>query len=128
MLSSQVERCNQILKRLSLNPNEEDEFIDEDLSLREYIKEGVLAWNMAFLEAGFKDAIVVKIQPDDATFKSRFVRNHPKVGHVSRWRCVMNHQRSHSPSVGPQGCAERFRRKMFPAFGKCEAPCSRRPG
>ena len=39
LLSSQVERCNQILKRLSLNPNEEDEFIDEDLSMREYIKE-----------------------------------------------------------------------------------------
>ena len=30
LLSSQVERCNQILKRLSLNPNEEDDFIDED--------------------------------------------------------------------------------------------------
>ena len=39
LLSSQVERCNQILKRLSLNPNEEDEFIDEDQSIREYIKE-----------------------------------------------------------------------------------------
>ena len=39
LLSSQVERCNQILKKLSLNPNEEDDFIDEDLSLRDYIKE-----------------------------------------------------------------------------------------
>ena len=39
LLSSQVERCNQILKKLSLNPNEEDEFIDEDLSLREYINQ-----------------------------------------------------------------------------------------
>ena len=39
LLSSQVERCNQILKRLSLNPNEEDDFIDEDLSLSEYLKE-----------------------------------------------------------------------------------------
>ncbi len=39
LLSSQVERCNQILKRLSLNPNEEDDFIDEDLSLKDYIKE-----------------------------------------------------------------------------------------
>ena len=38
LLSSQVERCNQILKRLSLNPNEEDEFIDEDLTMRDYIK------------------------------------------------------------------------------------------
>ena len=39
LLSSQVERCNKILKRLSLNPNEEDEFIDEDLSMRDYLKE-----------------------------------------------------------------------------------------
>ena len=39
LLSSQVERCNQILKKLSLNPNEEDEFIDEDISIREYLKE-----------------------------------------------------------------------------------------
>ena len=39
LLSSQVERCNQILKKLSLNPTEEDDFIDEDLSLRDYIKE-----------------------------------------------------------------------------------------
>ena len=39
LLVSQVERCNQILKKLSLNPNEEDDFIDEDLTLREYLKE-----------------------------------------------------------------------------------------
>ena len=39
LLSSQVERCNQILKKLSLNPNEEDDFIDEDLSIRDYLKE-----------------------------------------------------------------------------------------
>ena len=38
LLSSQVERCNQILKRLSLNPNEEDDFIDEDLSIRDYLR------------------------------------------------------------------------------------------
>ena len=29
LLSSQVERCNEILKRLTLNPVEEDEFIDK---------------------------------------------------------------------------------------------------
>ena len=39
LLSSQVERCNQILKRLSLNPNEEDDFIDEDLMMKDYLKE-----------------------------------------------------------------------------------------
>ncbi len=39
LLSSQVERCNQILKRLSLNPIEEDDFIDEDLNLKKYINQ-----------------------------------------------------------------------------------------
>ncbi len=39
LLSSQVERCNQILRKLSLNPNEEDDFIDEDISMREYLKD-----------------------------------------------------------------------------------------
>ncbi|UXP32866.1 zinc-dependent metalloprotease [Reichenbachiella agarivorans] len=36
------------------------------MEFRETIKEAVLEWNKAFEAAGFKDAIVVKIQPDDA--------------------------------------------------------------
>ena len=39
LLSSQVERCNKILKRLSLNPVEEDDFIDKDLIMRDYLNE-----------------------------------------------------------------------------------------
>jgi len=39
LLSSQVQRCNEILKRLSLNPNEEDDFIDKDLSMKEYLNQ-----------------------------------------------------------------------------------------
>ena len=39
LLSSQVERCNEILKSLTLNPNEEDNFIDKDISIREYLNE-----------------------------------------------------------------------------------------
>ncbi len=39
LLSSQVERCNEILKRLTLNPVEEDDFIDKDLAMREYLSE-----------------------------------------------------------------------------------------
>ena len=39
LLSSQVERCNEILKRLTLNPVEEDEFIDKDLTMKEYLSE-----------------------------------------------------------------------------------------
>ena len=44
LLSSQTERCNQILKKLSLNPNEEDDFIDEDLSMRDYLKEIIFSF------------------------------------------------------------------------------------
>ena len=54
LLSSQVERCNEILKRLSLNPNEEDEFIDEDLSMKDYLKEIILS----FKETSKKDFIL----------------------------------------------------------------------
>jgi len=39
LLSSQVERCNEILKRLSLNPVEEDNFIDKDLRMKDYLSE-----------------------------------------------------------------------------------------
>jgi hypothetical protein len=38
------------------------------LKYRDAIGRGVLAWNAAFEKAGFKDAVVVKVQPDDADF------------------------------------------------------------
>ena len=44
LLISQVERCTQILKRLSLDPNEEDDFIDEDIDLRGYISQIVASF------------------------------------------------------------------------------------
>ena len=53
LLSSQVERCNQILKKLSLNPSEEDDFIDEDISMRDYLKEII----SSFKETSDKDFI-----------------------------------------------------------------------
>ncbi len=39
LLASQVERCNEILKRLTLNPVEEDNFIDKDLTIKDYLTE-----------------------------------------------------------------------------------------
>ena len=39
LLVSQVDRCNEILKRLSINSTLEDDFIDKDLSLHSYLKE-----------------------------------------------------------------------------------------
>lgn len=38
------------------------------LKYREPITRGILAWNAAFEKIGFKDAVVVKQQPDDADF------------------------------------------------------------
>ena len=39
LLVSQVDRCNEILKKLSLNPVVEDDFIDKDITLHNYVKE-----------------------------------------------------------------------------------------
>ena len=47
---------------------------------RETIKEGVLAWNEAYEKAGFKNAMVVKVQPDDAEWDAGDVRYN-----VLRW-------------------------------------------
>jgi hypothetical protein len=38
------------------------------LKYRDAITRGILEWNKAFERIGFKNAIVVKVQPDDATF------------------------------------------------------------
>jgi len=39
LLVSQVDRCNEILKKLSLNPVIEDDFIDKNITLHNYVKE-----------------------------------------------------------------------------------------
>ena len=39
LLVSQVNRCNDILKKLTLNPTIDDEFIDKDLSIYDYVYE-----------------------------------------------------------------------------------------
>ena len=48
--------------------------------LRPVIKEGVLQWNRAFEKAGFKNAVVVKEQPDDADWDAGDIRYN-----VLRW-------------------------------------------
>ncbi len=52
---------------------------------RETIREGVLAWNTAFEKAGFKNAMVVKIQPDDADWDAGDIRYN-----VLRWTSSPN--------------------------------------
>ena len=52
---------------------------------RETIKEAVLQWNPAFEKAGFKNAIEVKIQPDDADWDAGDIRYN-----VLRWTSSPN--------------------------------------
>ena len=54
LLVSQIERCNQILKKLTLNPIIEDDFIDRDLTISQYINEIV----KSFQEISNKEFIV----------------------------------------------------------------------
>jgi len=53
LLNSQVDRCNEILKRLTLNPVEEDEFIDKDINIRNYLNEII----SSFKEISKKDFV-----------------------------------------------------------------------
>ena len=55
------------------------------LEWRATIKEGVLAWNVAFEKAGFKNAMAVKVQPDDADWDAGDVRYN-----VLRWTSSPN--------------------------------------
>ena len=50
------------------------------LEFRGAIQEGVLAWNQAFEAAGFRNAIQVKVQPDDAAWDAGDIRYN-----VLRW-------------------------------------------
>ncbi|MDC0330555.1 ActS/PrrB/RegB family redox-sensitive histidine kinase [Candidatus Pelagibacter sp.] len=44
LLSSQIERCSEILKKLTLNPVIEDDFIDSDLTIADYVDEIVKSY------------------------------------------------------------------------------------
>lgn len=48
--------------------------------LRDTIRDGVLAWNLAFESAGITNAIEVRVQPDDAEWDADDIRYH-----VLRW-------------------------------------------
>ena len=39
LIANQIDRCSKILKRLTLNPNVEDNFIDSDLTIADYIRD-----------------------------------------------------------------------------------------
>jgi|TARA_B100000780_G_scaffold173186_1_gene121262 two-component system sensor histidine kinase RegB len=54
LLASQIERCSEILKKLTLNPIIEDDFIDKDLSIADYIIEII----KSFKEISKKEFII----------------------------------------------------------------------
>ena len=54
LLVSQIERCSEILKKLTLNPSIEDDFIDKNFKIADYIKEIV----KSFEEISIKKFIV----------------------------------------------------------------------
>ena len=54
LLMSQIERCGEILKKLTLNPTIEDDFIDKDLTMVDYINEII----KSFQETSKKNFII----------------------------------------------------------------------
>ena len=64
LLVSQVERCGQILKKLSLNPSQEDDFINQELSISEYVVEIV----KSFREISDKE-FVINLSQDTNSFR-----------------------------------------------------------
>ena len=51
---SQIERCSEILKKLTLNPTIEDDFIDRDLTIVDYVNEII----KSFKETSKKEFII----------------------------------------------------------------------
>ena len=64
LLVSQVERCGQILKKLSLNPSQEDDFINRELSISDYVSEII----KSFKEISNKE-FVINLSQDSNSFK-----------------------------------------------------------
>jgi len=55
------------------------------LEFRDAIREGVLAWNQSFEKIGFRNALVVEVQPDDAEWDAGDIRYN-----VLRWTSSPN--------------------------------------
>ena len=64
LLVSQVDRCGQILKKLSLNPSQEDDFINQELSISEYVSEII----KSFREISDKQ-FIINLSQDANSFK-----------------------------------------------------------
>ena len=63
LLVSQVERCNKILKKLTINPSIDDDFIDMDLSLVNYIDQIIKSF-----EEISKKKFIINLEQDSNPF------------------------------------------------------------
>jgi hypothetical protein len=92
-VSASVTPYRDMIHRWNLEPKDPDAELSEPVEpivwwienttpyeFRETIKEATLAWNEAFEAAGFKNAIQVKVQPDDADWDAGDIRYN-----VLRW-------------------------------------------
>ena len=64
LLVSQVERCGQILKKLTLNPSQEDDFIYQELCISDYVSEII----KSFREISDKE-FIINVSQDSNSFK-----------------------------------------------------------
>tara|TARA_B100001027_G_scaffold216288_1_gene192206 strand:+ start:2406 stop:3686 length:1281 start_codon:yes stop_codon:yes gene_type:complete len=64
LLVSQVERCGQILKKLTLNPSQEDDFINQELCISDYVSEII----KSFREISDKE-FIINLSQDSNSFK-----------------------------------------------------------
>ena len=84
---------------------------------RSAIRDGVLEWNKAFERIGYKDAIKVEIQPDDADFNTSDIR------HASiRW---MTNTKGTFNAIGPssRGSAQRRDPRRRHRHRRLQRPC-----
>ena len=58
LLSSQVDRCIKILQKLSMNPVTDDEFLDQNISLKDYLIQII----RSFQEISKKEFILITDQ------------------------------------------------------------------
>ena len=110
LLSSQVERCNQILKKLSLNPDVEDNFIDEDSTMRDYLKEIISSFketsknefNLNFEQDAYSKKITKSIE---IVYGIRnFIGNANKFAKKNIYISITSDSENSSISIEDDGC------------------------
>ena len=83
------------------------------LEIRPFVVKGIEAWNEAFEKAGFKNAVVAKIQPDDAEWDAGDVEYN-----VVRWASTPEAQYSgYGPSIANPRTGEMIAADIVQEFG-----------